>query len=109
MVVAKNFRLFAIAGLSAVALLLLIRPATAPMREQILTVHGSTAAVDRFVGLQQSRHPALHPINRGMDARIALPPGFTGAELVGLTREALAAGLSYSFEQRTQTALNGGA
>jgi len=34
---------------------------------------------------------------------VSLPTDFTGAELVHTTREALAAGLSYTYEERPMT------
>jgi hypothetical protein len=71
-----------------------------------LTVVGSQDGVERFAELQGALRPALavsaikpHGSGRA-EAVVALPVGFSGRNLVHTTREALAAGLSYKFEER---------
>jgi len=77
--------------------------------DQRLTVWGSKKAVRNFVALQGSRRPALPTVlldaKSGSKAMVLLPADFTGKELIHTTREALAAGLSYSYELRTETSV----
>lgn len=70
-----------------------------------LTVTGSQDGVIRFAKLQGSLRSALavSPIKRigGGQAEVVvtLPTDFSTGDLVHTTREALAAGLSYKFEE----------
>jgi len=89
----------------AAAILILAAPrpaATHVASVQTLTVRGDADGLKRFVGLQQSRRPSLHTSMSGAEARVDLPSNFTAGEVVALTREALAAGLSYSYERHIQ-------
>ena len=75
-----------------------------------LIVTGSEAGVRRFVALQNSRRPTLpvssitFEVGGPATAVVALPSGYSGRELVNTTREALAAGLSYKYEEVTGAA-----
>jgi hypothetical protein len=70
-----------------------------------LTVIGSRDGVEGFAKLQGALRPALavsaikpHGSGRA-EAVVTLPLGFSGRDLVHTTREALAAGLNYKFEE----------
>ena len=74
--------------------------------EKHLMVTGPQEGVDRFVKLQGSLRPAL-PTSRVQrlkngraEAKVTLPASYKGEDLVHTTREALAAGLDYRFEER---------
>jgi len=70
-----------------------------------LTVAGPQEGVKRFTKLQGSRRPALEvsaikPLGGGRaEAKLTLPASYNGGDLVNTTREALAAGLEYEFEE----------
>ncbi len=74
-----------------------------------LKVWGSEAGMERFVSLQKSRRPALTVSASTMNsdgrasATVALPATYTGKELVHTTREALAAGLWYEYQEVRST------
>lgn len=78
--------------------------------DRSFAVWGAPDAVARFTFLQKSRRPALKasdPQSIGANKErviFEMPATYSGQELVRTTREALAAGLSYAFEQRTGTA-----
>ncbi|WP_294330624.1 hypothetical protein [uncultured Sphingomonas sp.] len=71
-----------------------------------LTVWGPKAGVTRFLALQGALKPALAvsaPKSLGTDkaeATVTLPAGYKGEDVVHTTREALAAGLWYKYEER---------
>ena len=68
-----------------------------------LTVSGPREELERFVTLQGSHSPPLtaSPVttldNGRASAVVTLPAGLDGQQLVQITREALAAGLSYEY------------
>lgn len=82
---------------------------TATQIERKMTVAGSYEGVQRFVALQGSLRPRI--ITSGIEvlpdgrssATATIPVSYTGTDLVHTTREALAAGLSYKFEDRRST------
>lgn len=82
---------------------------TATQIERKMTVAGSYEDVQRFVALQGSLRPQI--ITSGIEvlpdgrstATATIPVSHTGTDLVHTTREALAAGLSYKYEDRRST------
>ena len=70
-----------------------------------LTITGPRDGVERFAKLQGGLRPAIavtaiKPFGRNQaEAEVILPAGFNGQDIVHTTRKALAAGLSYKFEQ----------
>ncbi len=70
-----------------------------------ITVTGTSAGVERFVKLQGSAPipliaSAITPLGEGRaKATVTIPANFGGRDIVHTTREALAAGLSYSYEE----------
>lgn len=77
--------------------------------ERTLTVWGPADGVRRFAMLQGSRRPAL-PVSAvtsmgggKAQAKVDLPADFSGQDLIHTTREALAADLSYRFDDRRST------
>ncbi len=74
-----------------------------------MTVTGSHEGVERFVALQGSLRPRIATSNIEVlpdgrsSATAMIPVAHTGTDLVHTTREALAAGLSYKFEDRRAT------
>ncbi len=82
------------------------KSSTTTQVQKRLTVVGSTVDVKRFVSLQGALRPAL-PVsgpktlpNGQAEATVMLPTAFSGEDAVHATRGALAAGLSYTFEDR---------
>ena len=77
------------------------QPGAAAQRD--LTVTGPREELERFVALQGSHTPPLAtspvtPLDNGRaTAVVTLPAGYGGQQLVQITREALAAGLSYEY------------
>jgi len=73
--------------------------------ERHLAVTGPRDSLERFVRLQGSRRPplAVSGIETLADGRatatVTVPAEFDGEELGHTTREALAAGLSYEFDE----------
>lgn len=73
-------------------------------------VSGSPDGVERFAALQGARRPApvtspIKPIGNGRaEATVTLPASYNGEDLNQLTREALAAGLNYKFEEHRTAA-----
>lgn len=82
---------------------------TVSHNERHLTVTGAREGVERFVALQGSLRPRLptssiENVGDGQaTARVMLPVTHSGADLVHTTREALAAGLSYEYEDKRET------
>lgn len=74
--------------------------------EKHLTVTGPQQGVHSFATLQGSLKPALvtTPIKylgRGRaETTVTLPPSYDGKDLIHMTREALAADLSYEYVER---------
>lgn len=74
-----------------------------------LTVWGPKAGVTRFLALQGGLKPAVtvsapKPLgNDKAEATVTLPASYKGEDLVHTTREALAAGLWYKYEERRST------
>lgn len=70
-----------------------------------MTVSGTTASVERFVKLQKSAPiplaaSSVTSLDKGRaEATVTIPANFDGRSLVHTTREALAAGLSYRYEE----------
>ena len=85
-------------------------PASNTEVERSLMVRGSHDDVVRFVGLQHSLRPPLEtsPITESSDGRasaaVTIPAGHTNDDVLHTTREALAAGLSYEFQDNRSTA-----
>lgn len=74
-----------------------------------ITVTGSHAGVQRFVALQKSLRPRIATSNIEIrpDGRFSvtatIPVTYSGSDIVQTSREALAAGLSYQFEDQRAT------
>jgi len=74
-----------------------------------ITVTGSAEGVERFVKLQGSAPlplsaSAITSLGQGRaEATVTIPANFGGNDLVHTTREALAAGLSYRFDEQHST------
>lgn len=70
-----------------------------------LTITGPRDGVERFAKLQGALRPAIaisaiKPFGRNQAAaEVVLPASFSGQDIVHTTREVLAVGLSYKFEQ----------
>jgi hypothetical protein len=70
-----------------------------------LTITGPRDGVERFAKLQGALRPAIAMSTIKLfgrnqaEAEVILPAGVNGPDIVHTTREALAAGLSYKFEQ----------
>lgn len=83
---------------------------TVTTAERHLAVTGPRDALERFVRLQGSRRPPLAVSGIGAladgraTATVTIPAEFGGDEINHTAREALAAGLSYEFDEvRTST------
>lgn len=106
-----NVTLFALAACGAVSACSdnTDNKVTASHSERHLTVKGPRDGVERFVALQGSLRPRLptssiENVGDGQaTARVMLPVTHSGADLVHTTREALAAGLSYEYEDKRET------
>ena len=88
--------------LAAMSLLAACEEPTVRLTHQI-TVSGAPDDVNRFLALQQGRPPALgatspKPLRTGVvEATLTLSREVEGEDVVRLTREAQAAGLSYQY------------
>ena len=73
--------------------------------ERQLTVTGPKEGLDRFVKLQTTARPVVEVVdvkslpNGQKVARMRIPVGYDGEDLIHTTREALAADLNYKFEE----------
>jgi hypothetical protein len=69
-----------------------------------LTVSGPRAAIERFIALEEAGNPALLPSavqslpGDRSRVRFDIPADYGGDDLVGMTKAAVDAGLSYQLE-----------
>ena len=95
-----------LSGLAIGCLAACSHQASLKQTDKQLVVTGKTEAIARFADLQRKWRPDARvsaPVAAADDKQsstIRLPDDFTGQQVICLTREALAAGLSYSFTFR---------
>lgn len=87
------------------------QPTTVTKVERKLTVIGNREGVARFVALQGALRPRIETseikvlANGQSSATADIPISHSGRDVVHTTREALAAGLSYKFEDYRVTSM----